>query len=241
MIDINELRENKVHELARKLEPRKFFVNNKDVTFIGIDWSVNHPAMIIYTKGRFDVYYVNLLNGVENPVPFPTNFDNAKLYFHPFPYESKETFEAYDKKRLEFYDTLSNKFISAIKEKVDENKPVFIAIEGHSQQSTVKGMILKSYPWLIESQVIFRLKLKKLNLGPLFIFAPTAIKKFFSGNGRSGKMDMAKAWRTFLPEIGPCLGKKPMLEYKANTKPMEDIVDAMAVTLLVTSFIFTFN
>ena len=236
--DWNHVTDSKIQTLIKKLEPRKVFLPEKGVAMIGIDYSINAPAMTIFTDTHFDIYYIRGSNGnIRVRDCKCKNFDQV-MRFHPLVGPSKIMFELMDGERLKYYDYLSELFVPIIKE-LAKKKKIFIGIEGYSHQSTFRGQITNTFTRLVECQTILR---SKLNEFPMYILSPKSIKKHFAANGNANKRVMAEAWLGFgFPDIGPPMGKKKMLEYKDSCKPMEDIVDSLAIALTLSTMYYTFQ
>lgn len=168
---------------------------------IGIDYSMNSPAICVIKHGFMSFYFLSSVK----------KYQGKFSYFHGHVYPEWTQPE-------ERFDKISNWVLDCITEACGPekglNEPMKVTLEGYSMGS--KGKVFH----IAENTSILKHKLWQHNI-PVETPAPTSIKKFATGKGNS---DKARMYECFVAETG--IDLENLLGGDRSNNPISDIVDS---------------
>jgi Holliday junction resolvasome RuvABC endonuclease subunit len=175
------------------------------VVICGIDYSVNSPAVVkIELDHNFDTIMFDYIGFTK--VKKVAKMDEKIIHFT-------------DK---DFVDNLGK--YSWIKQEIMsfvlDSKPSYAAIEGYALNA--KGLVFN----IAEATMCTKMALYENNI-PLRIYDPNSIKKFATGHGNAGKVEMHEAFENFT-ELKVNLRELPELK-----SPREDLIVAFFIAKLL--------
>lgn len=176
---------------------------------ISFDYSITSPAMTIFsTEHKTYISY-----GITNNKKCQSNVskNNYQFILNQYPIWNNPQ---------ERYDRLSNIFIDALKELNVFNEYSLFLIEDYSFGS--KGKVFH----IAENAELLKYKIWKETNIPITEVSPKTIKKLYTGNGNSNKVDMSNH---FLNENGFFI--HDVLLSKIDG-PANDIVDSIALNVI---------
>ncbi len=185
------------------------------MALLGIDYSVQSPAICVHFEEQIHFYFFPQR---KREIKFSETGDNWTLKALPY-IKEKEW-----KSREHRYDELSEIFMSVVNSYRDDLDKV--GIEGYSLNSRGRAISIAC-----EAGAVLRHKLYQNDYN-VIEYAPTEIKKKFTGRGNAGKHDM---YNSFLGDKNiESFNPYDELELKYDVytdikKPVEDIVDAYAI------------
>ena len=182
------------------------------MVYVGIDYSINGPAMCIFDKGKYYFYFITTRKKLIGFIEEGKNY-----YIESFEYPEWKT-------REERFDKLSSFFVDCIKKHIARAcKAHKIMIEGYSFGS--EGSSNSS---IYENGAIIRHKIHKLGGFNYAEIPPKQLKKYYTGNGNANKFTMyyqfmSEKYLDFCNILGLKIGEKV-------PNPIQDLVDAYAIT-----------
>lgn len=193
-------------------------VNNFENICVGVDYSMNSPAISIIKKGHNgEIVSINsfCVNGkTEKNINFSVNSVEYHIEIEPYP-----IVELCD--HMKRFDLVSNKMV----EFIDRNKHTFLScsnpiIEGYSYGSTGKAYQIG------ENAQTFKYKVYHEYGVEFESISPKQIKMFATSNGNASKSEMSLA---FNKKFNFDIYEK--MCYKVDTSPLNDIIDSIFVAL----------
>ena len=180
-------------------------------TIAGIDYSLNCPAICVYTDSRnsfafenCDFYFCqNNASNRRKKLNEELRFKNINISYQT---EHASLTERYFSLALWGWNV------------IEKRKPDVVVMESYSMGS--KGRIFE----LAEATGYMKLGIFVYHI-PLILFAPSSIKKEFSGKGNADKAVMAEAFRE---KEGFYLHEE-MKESNPKNSPCSDLIDSFAI------------
>ena len=165
---------------------------------VGIDYSKNAPGIVkLHLDDQLNDTNIDWLGFTQTK----KNSNDHVLFHH-----KKQFNNDYDK-CIWIRERIKNFFLD------DNEPPKYVAFEGYSYNSTGKVFDIA------EGTMCTKLMIYENNI-PIRIYDPNSIKKFATGNGNSGKVEMIDYFKKYIG-LKPNIDKLP--DYKS---PTEDIIDS---------------
>jgi hypothetical protein len=211
------------------------------MNFIGIDFSLNSPGIVVLNNELNFISYLKQGTGTKTDRLLQShigNLPNVDLQYQPI-YDISKDFSLQELNKLNRFISMSDAIIRMIKEKVDDTKCIF-AFEGVSYGSNGGTNNLID---MAAAAAIFKYKILE-EFGDMchniVTVAPSTIKKH-AGKGNMGKRDL---WDVFVENRldDKKLGNLEFFDYvktleinKSVPKPLDDLVDAYFLVMYLSS------